>query len=291
MLGGNRLTACTGKANIESETNAHNENINAYYDSPAVHMFEDFAKQQIHLGYWDDKYPHVTVEQAAARLTQVVIDFIDLPKGGRLLDIGCGCGVPALEIAKQKHCLIEGITINARQKAEADRLARQSKLSERISFTVGDACFLPYDNEVFDFALMLESIHHIGHQQALREARRVLKSGAQILIADGLILKENASTTDAVRLLELFVGRSLVTQTELRALMQDEGFEGRDMINLTKAIQPTWTKLIDATHNNKQAVVKEAGQAFYESLIGFWEEMRTLWLRSADYLLVVGTKL
>ena len=78
----------------------HNANINAYYDSEAVQFFEKVAKQHIHLGYWDDKYPHVSMAQAAQRLTQVVIDHINVSEDACYLDIGCGCGLPAVEIVK-----------------------------------------------------------------------------------------------------------------------------------------------------------------------------------------------
>ena len=53
-----------------SEQFAHHKNINNYYDSPAVAFFEQLAQQQIHLGYWDDKYPNVSFANAAKRAVE-----------------------------------------------------------------------------------------------------------------------------------------------------------------------------------------------------------------------------
>ncbi len=267
-----------------------NDNINAYYDSPAVLLFEELAQQQIHLGYWDDKYPHVGFAQAAKRLTQIVIDQIDIPKGANFLDIGCGCGLPAIEIVKQKNCYLEGITINPQQQAKASTLAEVSGVSNRASFCVGDASDLPYADHQFNGALLLESIHHIGHQEALAEAWRVLKPGGTVLIADGVVLKDEVADTNKSMLAETFVAKSLLTESEIKAQLKQTGFTDIEVIDLTQAIQPTWSKLVEATSLNKTAIIKEYDIAFFEMLLDFWEQMSLVWSQNAKYLIIKANK-
>ena len=268
----------------------HNDNINAYYDSPAVLLFEELAQQQIHLGYWDDKYPHIDLAQAAKRLTQIVIDQIDIPKDANFLDIGCGCGLPAIEIVKQKDCFLEGITINSLQEEKATTLAEVSGLSNRASFCVGDASALPYADYQFNGALLLESIHHIGHQEALAETWRVLKPGGTVLIADGVVLKDEVDDADKSMLAETFVAKSLLTESEIKVQLQQAGFTDIEVIDLTQAIQPTWSKLVEATSLNKLAIIKDYDIAFFNMLLDFWDQMSLIWSQNAKYLIIKANK-
>ena len=269
---------------------AHNTNINTYYDSPAVQFFEQVMQQQIHLGYWDDKYPNISLAQAAQRLTQVVIDQLDLPKNSSLLDIGCGCGLPAIDIVKQKSYQVDGITINPQQHLKAEALAAESGLSEKAVFCVGDASTLPYSDLSFNCALLFESIHHIGHKEALAEAWRVLKPGGTILIADGVVLRENIKNTNKSLLAETFVARSLLTESEIYQSLLKAGFSAIERIDLTEAIQPSWAKLVEITTLNKAAIIENNGEEFFETMLDFWRQITFVWSKNAKYMIFKGYK-
>lgn len=273
------------------DSSAHNGNINAYYDSEAVKFFEKVAKQQIHLGYWDEKYPHVSMAQAAQRLTQVVIENISISKEAYYLDIGCGCGLPAIEIVKQKGCQVEGITINPQQQEKASNLAAKSNLAQKATFQVGDASNLPYADQQFDGALLLESIHHIGHREALKEAYRVLKPGGSVLIADGVVLQDSVTDEDKTLLAETFVAKSLLKESEIIFALQQAGFNQIEVIDLTYAIQPTWSKLVEETIADKAVIIQENDVEFFETLVGFWKQMSLIWSKNAKYLIVKGNRL
>ncbi len=272
------------------DTENHLAQINAYYDSPAVQWFEATAKQQIHLGYWDDKYPFVSIENAAKRLMQVVIDFIGLPREGHFLDIGCGCGVTTMAIARQKHCYAKGVTINPLQQKKAQDMAIQSKLSHRLGFAVADGNALPYPDDSFDAVLLLESIHHIGHAEALKEAGRVLKPGGQLVIADGVAIRQGACQNHQQRLGELFVSRSLASARQCQTLMTQEGFHTIESVDLTRAVLPTWQKLMEETRAQQSRIIDTEGVVFYQELLAFWSEMKHLWRESARYILYTGHK-
>jgi len=276
--------------NTQHNTMVHQANINAYYDSPAILLFEKMAQQQIHLGYWDEKYPNVTMAQAAKRLTQVVIEQLDIPRDSYFLDIGCGCGLPAIEIVKQKACYLEGITINPQQKIKAETFAADSGLSHRATFCVGDAAALPYTDQQFYGALLFESIHHIGHKEALAEAWRVLKPGGSILVADGVVLKNNVNDADKNLLAETFVAQSLLTESELKTQLYQSGFENIEVLDVSSAIQPTWAKLREATQANRTDIVNDNCLAFFKTLLSFWEQMNLVWSQNAKYLIIKANK-
>ena len=106
----------------------------------------------------------------------------------RILDIGCGTGTFLAS------CLATGLDIEAtgldlsfsmihKAKSKADSI-EASKAA--ISFMVGDAEQLPFENGYFDMVSCSNSFHHYPDQpQAVGEMRRVLKSDGELIIVDG----------------------------------------------------------------------------------------------------------
>ena len=61
-----------------------------------------------------------------------------LRDGMRVLDVGCGVGGPAREIAKFANVNIVGLNNNDYQIERAERYAEKEGLSQQLSFTKGD---------------------------------------------------------------------------------------------------------------------------------------------------------
>jgi sterol 24-C-methyltransferase len=96
-----------------------------------------------------------------------------------VLDVGCGVGGPAREIARFTGCHVVGITINARQVARAVELTAEAGLSDRCTFIQGDYLQLPFPDASFDAAYAIEATVHAPDLAACYAAiARVLKPGA-----------------------------------------------------------------------------------------------------------------
>lgn len=97
----------------------------------------------------------------------------------KVLDVGCGVGGPAREIARFIGCEIVGITINARQVARAVELTAEAGLSDRVTFIQGDYLRLPFPDASFDAAYAIEATVHAPDLSACYAGiARVLKPGA-----------------------------------------------------------------------------------------------------------------
>jgi ubiquinone/menaquinone biosynthesis C-methylase UbiE len=105
-------------------------------------------------------------------------------QGARILDVGCGDGTFARELARA-GAEVTGVECSEAQLA----LCRKSLTvsSEQYVFGVGQA--LPFDDGVFDATVLRASLHHVpaeSMQQALREARRVTRSEGAIFVFEPL---------------------------------------------------------------------------------------------------------
>jgi ubiquinone/menaquinone biosynthesis C-methylase UbiE len=102
----------------------------------------------------------------------------------RILDVGCGSGVPTMELARLSQGEIIGIDIH---QPSLDRLARkikQAKLSDRVKAVNCSMLNMDFPDESFDIIWAEGSTNIIGFETALREWRRLLKPNGFLVVHD-----------------------------------------------------------------------------------------------------------
>lgn len=112
----------------------------------------------------------------------------------RVLDLGCGDGWIAIKLAKQGH-EVWGIDSSETAIERAIEKAKQTGVSDRTHFQVGDALKLPYENHQFDALIDRGLFHHIvrsNYSKYFNEVTRVLKPGGLMFLA--VFSKRNRQT-------------------------------------------------------------------------------------------------
>jgi ubiquinone/menaquinone biosynthesis C-methylase UbiE len=102
----------------------------------------------------------------------------------RILDIGCGSGVPTMELARLGQGEVTGIDID---QSALDRLTRKIKeagLSDRVTAVNCSMLNMAFPDENFDIVWSEGSISVIGFKRGIREWKRFLKSGGFMVIHD-----------------------------------------------------------------------------------------------------------
>ena len=96
-----------------------------------------------------------------------------------MLDLGCGIGGPARYLATTFGCKVTGVDLSSGFIDAATYLTSRCGLSDRVTFQVGDALHLPFDDASFDTVFLQHVAMNIDDRAALyREIRRILAPGA-----------------------------------------------------------------------------------------------------------------
>lgn len=98
--------------------------------------------------------------------------------GKRILDIGCGIGGPACEMAQTHGADVVGIDLEAQLVARAIDRASRRGLADRCTFRKVEVGPLPFDDATFDIATSSGALTQTEDKAAIfREILRVLKPG------------------------------------------------------------------------------------------------------------------
>ena len=118
------------------------ENIKHHYDiggekgERLYDIFLDKKHRQYSCGYW--KKNTKDLEEAQQNKIDHIIKKLDIKKGQKLLEVGCGWGGMAFEIAKQKECTITAISLSKNQINYCNKKSREMGLDNQVKFELID---------------------------------------------------------------------------------------------------------------------------------------------------------
>lgn len=112
-------------------------------------------------------------------------------RGNRILDIGTGSGLLAIELSKalKSETRITGIDMSEDMLKIAQQNAAKSGLINKIEFKVSPAADMPFPDGSFDIVISNASLHHwFDPQSVFNEIKRVTVKGGCCFIRDNMRL-------------------------------------------------------------------------------------------------------
>ena len=157
------------------------ENVAHHYDI-SDDLYEIFldSKRQYSCGYF--KNDDDTLETAQQNKINHIVKKLNIKSNQKVLDIGCGWGHLAIEIAKQSKCEVTGITLSENQYRYANAKAKEYNLENQVQFKLCD-----YRNlkEKFDRVVSVGMFEHVGrkfYKTFFKQVNQLLKHNGLALI-------------------------------------------------------------------------------------------------------------
>jgi len=140
-----------------------------------------------------------------------------------ILDIGCGSGVPTMELARLSNGQIVGTDINQTLLDKLNRKIKEAGLTHRVETVRCSMSEMNFREESFDIIWAEGSIWVIGFKRGLKEWKKFLKSGGYLVIHDeikGIYKKRKQISNYGYELLDFFTLSEDVWWTEYYAPME-----------------------------------------------------------------------
>ena len=156
-------------------------NVSHHYDisDDLYDLFLD-PKRQYSCAYF--KNENDDLETAQNNKIQHIIKKLNIKRDQKVLDIGCGWGGLALEIARKTDCEVTGITLSENQLKYATQKAKELNLDNQVKFKLIDYREL---NEKFDRIVSVGMFEHVGrkfYKKFFKQVERLLKDDGVSLI-------------------------------------------------------------------------------------------------------------
>jgi 27-O-demethylrifamycin SV methyltransferase len=239
--------------------------------------------EEFHYGYFAT--PDTPLDVATAALTGQMLDRAAITPGDRVLDIGCGTGRQACDLAEKHGAVVLGITTSDSGVAAASALAKERGLSDaRFENRDGTDNGLP--DESFDLAWVLESSHLMRDRKALlSECARVLAPGGRIVLCDIIARREipflevRARRDSFATLRAAFGDAHMHPLDSYTSTLEELGLTVADSTDITAQTLPTfaaWRANVDRHESTVLELIgRRAVDDFVESthiLEAFWHD-------------------
>ncbi len=148
-------------------------------------LLERLWGEHIHLGFYATGKQNIDFREAKVQFVHKLVNWSGLdklPKGSRILDVGCGIGGSSRILAKYYGFNVTGITISPAQVKRARELTPSGL---NCNFLVMDALDLKFEDGSFDAVWSVEAGAHMNDKNKFAdEMLRVLRPGGYLAIAD-----------------------------------------------------------------------------------------------------------
>src|SRR6266852_8722160 len=104
--------------------------------------------------------------------------------GQRVLDIGCGVGPTAIEMANRFQVSVTAADISADMRDRARANVEAAGVRERVSVETADICALPYPDGHFDRVVAEAVTMFVDRDRAITEMVRVCRPGGLVLATE-----------------------------------------------------------------------------------------------------------
>lgn len=174
-----------------------------------------------------------------------LLDAIELPQQGSLLDVSCGSGA-FLERAGELYPELNlyGVDVSAEAVTEAQ------ENNPQVSLNQSPAEQMPFSDRMFDIVVCAMSLHHYHNPETvLKEINRIVRQGGQFYLMD--IIAPNKPLQIVYNIVgchEPYHFEKFYTYSEIQLLLSKSGFTALDLRSV--AVTNRRTKVIEAVKNH-----------------------------------------
>ena len=240
-------------------------NVAHHYDlsDDLYDLFLD-PKKQYSCGYF--KNENDSLETAQNNKIQHIIKKLNIKPNQKVLDIGCGWGSLAIDIAKSSKCEVTGITLSENQFQYCLKKAKEENLENQVTFKLIDYRQL---NEKFDRIVSVGMFEHVGR----KFYKKFFKQLENLLSKDGISLIHTIGSVNPPRdphpwiTKYIFPGGYTPSLSEITAPVEKAGLIVSDIEVLKMHYSSTLRHWRENCEKNREKIINMFDEKFFR----MWE--------------------
>jgi len=242
------------------------KNVKHHYDigEELYDLFLDKKHRQYSCAYFTKD--NESLEDAQQNKINHIIKKLNLKAGNKVLDIGCGWGGMAFEIARQSECEVTGISLSENQIKYCKEKAKELNLGNQVKFELLDYRSI---NRKFDRVVSVGAFEHFGK----KFYKTFFKKLKNILNDDGICLLHTIGSVDSPSPPQtwiqsrIFPGGVVPSLSEMIDPIEKTGLIVSDCETLIHHYDKTLKAWLDRFMENKE----KAKYMYYKEFVRMWE--------------------
>lgn len=257
------------------------EQIAQHYDlgNSFFEMILDKETMLYSAGLYKDGLESLSVAQK--NKIDFICQWLNLPSGSSVLDLGSGWGGFAKYAVENFHWKIKGYTFSNAQLDYCQKIIKENHLAGLLSFEYKDI-IKSFPEFKFDGVVMIESIEHVGQKnipQFFNKINKILKPESSFIIQS--TIRKKLHSVDRWTLKYIFPGGYLPSKEELLNSANEAGFTVEEVIDDNQDYIYTVTEWIKNMETNRKKIEKMFDKKFYR--------MWNLWLHGTKVSFEMGS--
>jgi cyclopropane-fatty-acyl-phospholipid synthase len=227
-------------------------------------IFLDKIHRLYSCAYW--KNDTKTLEEAQQNKIDHIVKKLDIKEGQKVLEVGCGWGGMAFEIAKQKKCEVTGISLSKNQIEYCKRKAKELNLDNQVKFELID---YREAKGKYDRIFSVGMFEHVGK----KFYNKFFKSMNKLLKDDGIFLLHTIGVVDKPSPTNKFInkyifpGGTCPSFSQIITPIEKTGLIVCDTETLIRHYDKTLESWLERFMNKKN----EVKDLFDEKFVKMWE--------------------
>ncbi len=246
------------------------ENVKHHYDiggdkgEKLYDIFLDTKHRLYSCAYWQDDTK--TLEEAQQNKINHIIKKLDIKKGQKILEVGCGWGGMAFEIAKQKNCEVTGISLSKNQITFCKEKSKELNLDNQVNFELADYREIKGQYDRIYSVGMFEHVGKKFYKAFFESINKLLKdNGTFLLHTIGVVDKPSPPNKFINKY--IFPGGACPSFSQIIKPIEKTGLIVSDSETLIRH----YDKTLESWLNRFLAKRKEAKDLFDEKFVKMWE--------------------
>jgi len=247
-----------------------------YYDGTADEIYRSIWGTSIHLGKFASEEEALPI--AMQRAKDTMIDGIALHKESKVLEVGCGFGTLARQLARSFDCSILATNISEKQLGRAAELTEAEGLSDKVRFEKADFHDLPYKDDSFEVYWSQESFLHAADPNVvLNEAHRVLEPFGLLAFSE-ITLRRSTPPALREKILKRVKTPTMWSKHDYEVNLKASGFQVEKWDDWSDNVARTYNWTRKQLERKKSEILPRIGQDAYDHAL----EGMELWQQAAE---------
>jgi glyoxylase-like metal-dependent hydrolase (beta-lactamase superfamily II)/SAM-dependent methyltransferase len=157
--------------------------------------------------------------------TEELFRRADFAAGQRVLDVGCGVGTTAIEVARRYDARVTAVDISPIMLERAWSNVAAAGLEDRVAVERGDILALRFPDDMFDRVIAEAVTMFVNRPRAAKELVRVCRPGGRVLATEFLWRKPPTPEARRIFLGELCPGMSFDTLEDWVRIYEEAGLD------------------------------------------------------------------